>query len=165
MTCNDRKPTRGSAFSFPRRPPPRDRAARRTTGRLRENPRTDSVHADRRPAMTSSSLRRFIAVWLACIAAQAFAQDAVPADITQVTDAQIAQVQDNIEIGCVKRGLQRNAPEPEVRAFCACITDVIRKQVPRDEMLQFVLAAIKDDNSGAEAIFLRHKDAMMACKK
>jgi hypothetical protein len=101
----------------------------------------------------------------ACLASAALAQDAIPTEPGQVTDAQIALVQDNIEVGCVNRGLQRKSPESEVRAVCACITNVIRQQVPKDEMRQIVVSAYKDDDNAAQATFLAHEDAMMACKK
>jgi hypothetical protein len=70
-----------------------------------------------------------------------------------------------MESGCVKRGLERSAPEPEVRAFCSCMTGVMREQLPKVEWQQLVVSAVKEDKGAAEAIFLRHKDALLACKK
>lgn len=108
---------------------------------------------------------RVAACVIACFAPPAFAQDAMPTEPAQVTDAQIALVQNNIETGCVKRGLERGDPEPQVHAFCACIANVIREQVPKDEMRQLVVSAFKNDSGAADAVFLAHKNAMMACKK
>jgi hypothetical protein len=117
--------------------------------------------------MTPIALRRFAILSFACIAAPvlAQAQATLPSEPGQVTDVDIVMVQANIEVGCVKRGLERGAPEAPTRAFCACVTGVLRDQLTKEESQRLVMAAIKSDEGALQGVFQAHRDAMMTCKK
>ena len=58
-----------------------------------------------------------------------------------VSDQDIAYIQESIESGCVTQGLKRSDPPTEVKAFCTCMSKILRANVSRGEWQQAVSKA------------------------
>jgi len=114
--------------------------------------------------MKASKLRVIAVSFLGAVSL-AHGQVLTPTSAEQVTDADIAAVQATMEQGCVSRGLERQAPEVEVRGFCSCITQVMKAQVSKPEWQQAVVAAAAHDNAGLQRALGGHMEQMAACKK
>jgi len=107
---------------------------------------------------------KFAFAMLAVASSSALSQGTLPTRVDQVTDAQIAAVQSTVEGGCVRGGLRDGEPESEVRKICACISNFVRTEIPKQEWQQVVIAAAKQDHAAAQAILNRHGKAMQVCK-
>lgn len=81
-----------------------------------------------------------------------------------VTDADIASVQQSMEAGCVRRGLERKDPEQSVRAFCGCMTGVLKDQIARADWQQGISGVANGHNEDLEAVLKPHLGALQVCK-
>ncbi len=110
--------------------------------------------------MSHRLLLRVVASVTAAIAVHASAQS-MPESFT---DADIASLQQSIEAGCVKRGLERQDPEKSVRGFCACVTAVMKDKVSREAWQRGLAAAANGDREVLMVELKSHLADAEACK-
>ena len=101
---------------------------------------------------------------ISLVTSSVYAQGPAPRSADEVTDAQVAMVQANMETGCVKRGLERKHPDDkELHDGCACTVAVARAQITKPEWQQLVMDAVTNNGQDAQATMAKHKDAMQVC--
>ena len=110
--------------------------------------------------MSRRFLLRIAISLIAAVAVHASAQS-MPESFT---DADIAGLQQSIEAGCVKRGLERQDPEKSVRGFCACVTAVMKDKVSREAWQRGLAAAANGDNDVLMAELKSHLADAEVCK-
>lgn len=110
--------------------------------------------------MTLRTLLRIGAAGVVALSLPATAQTTPDA----VTDADIALVQQNMESGCVARGLERQDPENEVRSFCSCMTAMLKDKVARSEWQRAIAGAANGRAEDLPDVFKPYLGDVQACK-
>ena len=81
-----------------------------------------------------------------------------------VTDADIAQAQQNMESGCVARGLERKDPENEVCSFRSCMTAMLKDKLARTEWQRGIAGAANGHVEDPQDIVKPYLDDLQPCK-
>ena len=100
---------------------------------------------------------------MSCAAALSFQASAQPAHAA-ATDADIATFQGEMEVGCVKRGIERQQPENEVRAFCTCMTATLHAKLTRDDWQRILDGQASARFEAIKTVMAPHMEALMLCK-
>jgi hypothetical protein len=108
--------------------------------------------------------RRRLIPLVACCAAAVSLRAAAQATPPAITAADIARFQQQMETGCVARGLERKAPEDDVRHFCSCMVVTLQRTMPPADWQLAMQVAANHDDDGFKALVQQHFDELLACK-